>query len=150
MSTIQENLQTIADSTAAIKQAIIDKGGEITGDITTWANAINGISGGESSGGSTPIILRGSRSASMTVITYEGTLHNLQELDDSVSCNLVATYFSMGTLHNGHTSFKPAEGLGISVSVDIDEPVFGSATTGLFIHTGGFEQSIYPVIFEEV
>ena len=48
MSTIQENLQTIADSTAAIKQAIIDKGGNIEGDITTWANAINGISGGGS------------------------------------------------------------------------------------------------------
>ena len=44
MSTIQENLQTIADSTAAIKQAIIDKGGEITGDITTWAEAIKNLS----------------------------------------------------------------------------------------------------------
>ena len=49
MATISENLQTIADSTAAIKQAIIDKGGEISGDITTWADAINGISGGEGS-----------------------------------------------------------------------------------------------------
>lgn len=46
MSTIQENLQTIADSTAAIKQAIIDKGGTIEGDITTWADAISGLSGG--------------------------------------------------------------------------------------------------------
>ena len=46
MATIAENLQTIADSTNAIKQAIIDKGGNITGDITTWASAINGISGG--------------------------------------------------------------------------------------------------------
>lgn len=44
MATISENLQTIADSTAAIKQAIIDKGGTIEGDITTWASAINGIS----------------------------------------------------------------------------------------------------------
>jgi len=35
MNTIAENLQIIADSTAAIKQAIIDKGGKITGDITT-------------------------------------------------------------------------------------------------------------------
>ena len=50
MATISENLQIIADSTAAIKQAIIDKGGEITGDISTWANAINGISGGGSEG----------------------------------------------------------------------------------------------------
>ena len=44
MSTIQENLQTIADSTSAIKQAIIDKGGTV-GDITTWAEAISGLSG---------------------------------------------------------------------------------------------------------
>lgn len=46
--TISENLQIIADSTAAIKQAIIDKGGSIDGDITTWADAISGISGGGS------------------------------------------------------------------------------------------------------
>ena len=44
MATISENLQTIADSTAAIKQAIIDKGGTV-GDITTWADAISGING---------------------------------------------------------------------------------------------------------
>ena len=43
MATIQENLQTIADSTSAIKQAIIDKGGDVTGDITTWADAILNI-----------------------------------------------------------------------------------------------------------
>lgn len=49
MSTISENLQIIADSTAAIKQAIIDKGGDASGDITTWADAISGISGGGSS-----------------------------------------------------------------------------------------------------
>ena len=49
MSIISENLQIIADSTAAIKQAIIDKGGAIEGDITTWADAISGISGGGSS-----------------------------------------------------------------------------------------------------
>ena len=43
MATISENLQIIADSTSAIKQAIMDKGGEITGDITTWAEAIMNI-----------------------------------------------------------------------------------------------------------
>lgn len=50
MSTISENLQTIKNSTDAIKQAIIDKGGTISGDITTWADAISGIEagGGES------------------------------------------------------------------------------------------------------
>ena len=45
MATISENLQTIKSSTDAIKQAIIDKGGTIEGDITTWASAISGISG---------------------------------------------------------------------------------------------------------
>lgn len=46
MKTISENLQILKDSTDAIKQAIIDKGGKITGDITTWANTISGISEG--------------------------------------------------------------------------------------------------------
>lgn len=46
MATIAENLQIIKDSTEAIKQAIIDKGGTIEGDITTWADAISGIETG--------------------------------------------------------------------------------------------------------
>ena len=45
MATIAENLQIIKDSTDAIKQAIVNKGGNISGDISTWADAINGISG---------------------------------------------------------------------------------------------------------
>ena len=48
MATISENLQILKDSTDAIKQAIIDKGGTINGDITTWASAISEISGGGS------------------------------------------------------------------------------------------------------
>jgi hypothetical protein len=54
MGTISENLQTIKNSVSAIKQAIIDKGGDVSGDITTWAGAIGGLSGGgsSSSGGS--------------------------------------------------------------------------------------------------
>ena len=46
MATISENLQTIKTSTDAIKQAIIDKGGKITGNITTWADAISAIESG--------------------------------------------------------------------------------------------------------
>ena len=46
MATISENLQTIKTSTDNIKQAIIDKGGEITGNITTWADAISAIESG--------------------------------------------------------------------------------------------------------
>lgn len=43
MATIAENLQTIKDSTEAIKQSIIDKGGTIEGDISTWANSISNL-----------------------------------------------------------------------------------------------------------
>lgn len=43
MATISENLQILKDSADAIKQAIIDKGGTIEGDITTWANSINNL-----------------------------------------------------------------------------------------------------------
>lgn len=46
MGTIAENLQIIKDATADIKQAIIDKGGSISGDISTWATSIVGISTG--------------------------------------------------------------------------------------------------------
>ena len=46
MVTVADNLQTLVDSTKAIKQVIIDKGGNIEGDITTWADAISKISGG--------------------------------------------------------------------------------------------------------
>lgn len=50
MGTISENLQTIKNSTFAIKQAIVDKGGTINGDITTWANSIADIPSGGSGG----------------------------------------------------------------------------------------------------
>ena len=46
MATISENLQILKNSTDAIKQAIIDKGGTISGGITTWASASNVLGGG--------------------------------------------------------------------------------------------------------
>ena len=74
MATISENLQIIADSTAAIKQAIIDKGGDVTGDITTWANAIEGISGG----GNTPSTGKND----VTFYDYDGTVLHSYAKDD--------------------------------------------------------------------
>ena len=43
MATIAENLQTIKDSTDAIKQVIVDNGGDVSGGITTYADSINNI-----------------------------------------------------------------------------------------------------------
>lgn len=44
MATITENLRIIKDSTLAIKQAIVDNGGEV-GDMTTYAAAITNLLG---------------------------------------------------------------------------------------------------------
>lgn len=49
MATITENLQTIVDCKIAIKQAIIDKGGQVGDDLTTYADAIRGIQTGSTS-----------------------------------------------------------------------------------------------------
>lgn len=49
-NTISENLQIIKNSTDAIRQAIINKGGTIEGDISTWASVIESLGGGSSNG----------------------------------------------------------------------------------------------------
>ena len=120
MPTISENLQTIADSTAAIKQAIIDKGGEITGDITTWASAINGISGGGSDSSEEEIVFRGSMSSQATSVNIVGTLYAPENInmgylvimDYYMILRTVVTYINSST-----TS--------INMSINYDEPLTG-------------------------
>ena len=43
MKTIAENLQILKDSSDAIKQAIIDNGGTVTGGLSSYADAINNL-----------------------------------------------------------------------------------------------------------
>jgi hypothetical protein len=69
MATIAENLQTIKDSTAAIKQSIINKGGEIRGNITTWASAIDNIKTGGGGGEVTTL-----EEKDVNFYDYDGTL----------------------------------------------------------------------------
>ena len=80
MATITENLQTIKDSTMAIKQAIIDKGGEV-GDLTTYATAITNllIGGG---GGSTS-----SNKGDVTFYDYDGTILHSFSKDEFLALN---------------------------------------------------------------
>lgn len=56
MATIAQNLQKIKTSTSNIKQSIINKGGEISGDISTWATAIDNLPSG---GGGEELIFEG-------------------------------------------------------------------------------------------
>lgn len=67
MATITENLQTIKDSTMAIKQAIIDKGGEV-GDLTTYADAIANLPSGGSDVNPT------AAKNAVTFYDYDGTI----------------------------------------------------------------------------
>lgn len=67
MATITENLKTIKDSTTAIKQAIIDKGGEV-GDLTTYADAITNLPSGEADPNPT------AEKNAVTFYDYDGTI----------------------------------------------------------------------------
>ena len=67
MATISENLKTIKDSTMAIKQAIIDKGGEV-GDLTTYADAITNLPSGEADPNPT------AEKNDVTFYDYDGTI----------------------------------------------------------------------------
>lgn len=58
MATIAENLQTIKEAVENIKQAIIAKGGTVSGDLTTYANAIESLALG--GGNSVPDYIVGS------------------------------------------------------------------------------------------
>ena len=80
MSTITENLQIIKNSTLAMKQAIIDKGGTINGDITTWANSIANIPSGGSGGSS-------SGKGDVTFYDYDGTVLHSFSKDEFLALN---------------------------------------------------------------
>jgi hypothetical protein len=67
MATITENLQTIVDCKIAIKQAIIDKGGEV-GDLTTYADAIANLPSG--GGDTNPTAEKNA----VTFYDYDGTI----------------------------------------------------------------------------
>lgn len=83
MGTISENLQTIKNSTLAMKQAIIDKGGTIDGDMTTWANSITNIpsggsGGSDSSGGAYALVEHGTNDT--TFMLTPNTFHVWDEV----------------------------------------------------------------------
>lgn len=81
MRTIAENLQIIKDSTEAIKQAIIDKGGTISGDITTYAEAIEALVLGESL--PTEVVLSaGPNENNAKVYTYLKSFTNVESFTD--------------------------------------------------------------------
>lgn len=70
MATIAENLKTIKDSTEAIKSAIIDKGGTIEGNLTTYASAIANLPSGGGDGDVNPTASKND----VTFYDYDGAI----------------------------------------------------------------------------
>lgn len=69
MSTTAEKLQTIVDCKSAIKQAIIDKGGQV-GDLTTYADAIANLPSGGGGGDVNPTAEKND----VTFYDYDGSI----------------------------------------------------------------------------
>ena len=142
MSTIQENLQTITDSTAAIKQAIIDKGGDVSGDITTWASAISGISGGGSSS-EEEYVFTGTVTHNTSKITLTGSLSSIPE---SGPIYLVLVYLGVGVVASKLYVSDISNTL--TATIDTQDPLMGNEIPGICLMnpTSG---KIFPVKFKE-
>lgn len=129
MATISENLQIIKNSTDAIKQAIIDKGGTIEGDITTWADAISGLSGGGGSSSEEEIIFRGTLTTNMTKIIISGTLDSKPQHNGALY--FCALGFNMGGIVSKSQSITITNI--IDITLDIGEPAMDSNNTNFII-----------------
>lgn len=139
MATISENLQIIADSTAAIKQAIIDKGGDASGDITTWANVISGLSGGGSTS-EEEITFRGTLTPNMTEIIISGKLDSKPQYGSSL--HFCAFRFSAGGIVCKSQSIVITDI--IDITLDIGEPIMDAKNTN-FIIIGSNYNGMCPI-----
>lgn len=128
MATISENLQILKNSTDAIKQAIIDKGGTINGDITTWASAISGISGGGST--EEEITFRGTLTPNMAKINISGTLDSKPQHDNS-ALYFCAFGFTMGGIVCKSQSIVMTDI--IDITLDMGEPIADAKNTNFII-----------------
>lgn len=128
MTTICEKLQILKNSTDAIKQAIIDKGGTIEGDIATWANVISGLSGGGSTS-EEEIIFRGTLTTNMTKIIIRGTLDSKPQHDYALY--FCALGFNMGGIVSKSQSITITNV--IDITLDINEPAMDSNNTNFII-----------------
>lgn len=120
MKTIAENLQILKDSTDAIKQAIIDKGGDVSGDISTWANSINNMNVQEEI---TFVVTQYTLNAS--VITLTGNLLSVPsnvDLDTRYYLSLIGRSTG-GFLISEGTFLSNNKLTDITINIDMQEPV---------------------------
>ena len=139
MATISENLQKLKNSTDDIRQAILNKGGNITGDISTWAEAIEGISGGN---GSEEVTFTGSITVgNATTFKIYGILTGSYEYH-----YFCAIYRSTGgEIISSRFLEDDNDNTIISLTLDVGEPLLGNEIPLFFIYKIGGK--IIPVTF---
>lgn len=147
MAIISENLQILKDSTDAIKQAIINKGGTISGDITTWANAISGIESGGGSSSESEYIFTGTISYNMTEAAITGRLNKVPDINTGRNY-LLALGWNPGGLCYDASSFISNTGP-YTLTVDYNEPVLGDIPALCILNILGYNNTIIPVKFEK-
>lgn len=144
MATITENLQIIKNSTDAIKQAIIDKGGTIDGDISTWANVISGLSSGGSS--EEEYVFTGTISYNMTKATITGSLNKVP-LGDSIRHYIVGLGYYTGGICTDRNYIM---GTGpYTLNIDFEEPLMGAEIPAMLILSidSSYTHTVTPVKF---
>lgn len=119
MATISENLQIIKDSTDAIKQAIADKGGDVSGDITTWASAINAIESGSGGGSSSNKIFSGTGEINMLYYDIFGSLDS--PFDENGYVVAVGLYGNIVLADKSSLMIANID-VEIDLSLNVDEP----------------------------
>ena len=72
MSTIADKLKIISDSCTEIKEAIVAKGGTVTGNLTTYGDSIRGLQVGGSD--------KGRETWDVTFVDYDGTILSHYEI----------------------------------------------------------------------
>lgn len=140
MATISENLQIIKNSMDAIKQAIVDKGGTIEGDITTWASAINGISSGGSSSDE-EITFTGTISYNMSAVTIDGSLNKIP--DTGMNWLLALGPSTNGICYASHYIDSTDS---YTLTVDFEEPISGNEEPALCILNIDYNTDKYAII----
>jgi hypothetical protein len=141
MATIAENLQTIKDSVEDIKQAIIAKGGSISGDITTFADAINEISGGGST--EPEYIFTGTASLDGAYLHINGTLNKSPYPDFTTGvCKIVVILLDEYTaIAVGSDIVSPDNNAVYNISLNIGESSEAPKKIPMFLLTyTGFTQ----------
>lgn len=157
MKTITENLQIIKDATVDIKRAIIDKGGNVSGDISTWASAISGLSGGGGNSSDEEITFTGTCSYTSSTVTIAGYLNKVPDTKVPDTDTEINRLLALGTWMGGicYDSYYISDIGPYELIVDFKEPLGGNEIPAICIlnmvgnPTVGYTYNVIPVKFEK-